>query len=280
MKKISVSLVVIFCLCVSSVFAQQPQMMRSLTLPEEEKRPTGTDFFELGTEIFYLLYQEPGYMENKGFLYGLVGTYEYHNRIMLGLESRAALGQVDYDSENTGSAADNDEFLYEGRLLLGYDIDKGKSRTTPFIGFGYRYLFDDSSGSLSTTGAAGYTRHSNYLYSPIGIKTVCPLEHEWTLNVTTEFDIFWFGKQFSEIGDALPGHPTVENEQNEGLGFRTAFDFVKEFKSVNMSIGAFYRFWWVNDSETDSVVYNSTIRTYIEPRNRTHEIGGKIAIQF
>jgi hypothetical protein len=270
------AITVIVCLCIvwpRLLYAQE-------FVVEEARAQRAYEVFELGPEIFYLLYQEPGYMENKGMLYGLSGSYAYHNRIMLKGEGRFAFGQVDYDSENTGSAADNDEFLLEGRALLGYDFERAGGRFSPYIGFGYRYLFDDSSGSLSTTGAAGYTRHSNYLYSPIGFESVYDLKDDWQTRFISEVDIFWYGRQYSEIGDALAGHPTVENDQTEGLGFRTSIDLAKSFKNLDFAIEAFYRFWWVNDSETDTVVYQGSTRTYIEPRNRTHEIGGKLALRF
>ncbi|MBU0571999.1 MAG: hypothetical protein KKC50_08175, partial [Candidatus Omnitrophica bacterium] len=36
---------------------------------------------ELGTEISYIRYEEPGTMKETGAMYGAVASYAYHNRL-------------------------------------------------------------------------------------------------------------------------------------------------------------------------------------------------------
>lgn len=59
--------------------------------------------WEVGHEISYIQYEEPGVKE-KGMMYGIVGSYvSYHNYIMLKAEGKFAYGQLDYDGSNWGS---------------------------------------------------------------------------------------------------------------------------------------------------------------------------------
>jgi len=54
--------------------------------------------FELGPEISYITHKEPGVMKEKGMMYGLIGSYTYHNKIMLKAEGKGSVGKVDYSS--------------------------------------------------------------------------------------------------------------------------------------------------------------------------------------
>jgi hypothetical protein len=137
--------------------------------------------WDLGTEISYIRYKEPSVMEEKGVMYGIVGSYAYRGelfklqRCMLKAEGKFAYGQVDY--KNSGTLDNIDDYILEFRGLGGYDFSILKASTlTPYVGIGYRYLNDDMSGMTTSTGARGYERESNYLYSPIGVEIITPLE--------------------------------------------------------------------------------------------------------
>ncbi|MBN1493402.1 MAG: hypothetical protein JW938_04580 [Candidatus Omnitrophica bacterium] len=238
--------------------------------------------FEVGPEMFFMHYKEPGLMKNEGMMYGGVINYQYRNTVMIGLENRFAGGAVDYESHNTGSSDNNGDFLYEGRLLLGADLKAEKFAVIPFIGFGYRYLYDDSSGSQTTTGAGGYQRESNYFYSPLGMAIEYYLNEEWTLDLKGEYDLFWGGVQRSLLGDALAGHPTVYNDQDfvDGSGFKLSGGVACRIKKIIVKLTAFYHYWRIGDSDTDSVFWNGANRTYIEPRNRSQELGGRLSVLF
>jgi hypothetical protein len=69
--------------------------MGSVSAQLELKKHT----FELGTEISYIKYEEPDVMEDKGMMYGLVGSYTYHDKVMLKAEGKGSWGEVDYDGE-------------------------------------------------------------------------------------------------------------------------------------------------------------------------------------
>ena len=116
---------------------------------------------EIGTEISYIKYKEPGIMDEKGMMYGVVGSYTYHNTLMFRAEGKWSYGKVDYDgelSDGTPYTINNiDDYILEFRGLLGYDFFLSQTLSlTPFTGFGYRYLNDDPSFD-----SAGYKRESN-----------------------------------------------------------------------------------------------------------------------
>jgi len=237
---------------------------------------------EVAPEMFYLHYKEPGLMKNAGMMYGLGLDYHYRNAVMLGLENRFAFGEVDYDSHETGSSNNNEDVLFETRAVAGLDARGEEFALVPFVGFGYRYLYDDSSGSQTTTGAGGYQRESNYFYSPVGMKLEIYPDENWTLDLKGEYDIFWRGYQRSVLGDVLAGHPTVHNDQEifEGYGFKITAGIARQIKSMTVRLGVFYHYWRIGRSENDAVVYNGTNVTYYEPKNRTQEIGGRLSFLF
>jgi hypothetical protein len=116
-------------------------------------------------------------MEQKGMMYGIGAAYSYHNKTMFKADAKFSYGQVDY--QNSGTINNINDYIFEIRAVSGYDFKLTDSLVlTPYIGIGYRYLRDDMAGRISSTGAAGYLRESNYYYSPIGIEAGNPATDE------------------------------------------------------------------------------------------------------
>ena len=64
-------------------------------------------------------------------------------------------------------------------------------RLTPYLGAGYRYLFNEGSGRRTTTGHFGYDREANYYYSPIGVAIQSrrnPCITQWLYGAKFEYD--------------------------------------------------------------------------------------------
>ncbi len=242
---------------------------------------------DLGTEISYIKYEEPDVMEEEGMMYGIVGSYTYHNRLMLKAEGKFSYGWVDYSSADTGSMDDLDDYMLEFRGLGGWDFlvwddDITSTYITPYIGIGYRYLNDDLTGT-SSTGARGYERESNYLYSPIGIEaTITELENNWTVGAMVEYDLFWYGVQRSHLGDFFAGLDTMDNDQHEGWGIRGSIKIQKEWEKIGLIIEPFIRYWDIEKSDEESITYSGTPIGLVgyEPKNNSMEIGGKLAVIF
>jgi hypothetical protein len=138
--------------------------------PEEQTTsiaPLARHIFEIGPELSYIKYEEPGMMEETGMMYGIVGSYAYHNKLMLKGEGKFSYGQLDYKGstwDGTPLSENNfPNYMVELRGLVGYDITVSKATTiTPYLGLGYRYLEDN----MQQKSLSGYKRESNYFYSP------------------------------------------------------------------------------------------------------------------
>ncbi len=239
-----------------------------------------TTVWEVGVEDYYYLYKEPGVMQNKGWLSSLVGSYAYRDNIMLKAETRISVGKVDY--KNSGTMDSIFDFSLEARGLAGYDVVLSDSYTiTPYSGIGYRYLNDDSSEKLTSTGAAGYERESNYYYSPIGLENKFLLQDGWSLGLIAEYDHLWRGKQISHLSDVNLGYGDVTNTQKKGYGLRGSVKVKKEGEQFNFIIEPFVRYWKIAKSNDSDVTYSGVIIGYgYEPKNNTTELGVKVALEF
>jgi len=247
--------------------------------------------WRIGTEISYIKYEEPDVMGEEGAMYGLVSSYTYRGwvsstrpkvkRPMIRFEGKYSYGQVEYTSNDTGSMDGIDDFMIEGRGLLGYDFISDKTTITPYIGMGYRYLYDDSSGKTTTTGARGYQRESNYYYSPVGLEVLTDLKNGWSLGVMLEYDIFWDGEQKSYLSDANLGFSDLTNDQNDGYGLRSYIRLRKESSKWDLSIEPFIKYWNIDKSEKTNLTYAGVIWGYgWEPENSSTEAGAKVEIKF
>ena len=234
---------------------------------------------ELGTEISYITYDEPGVMEEEGVMWGILGSYTYRDNWMLKAEGRFSYGQVDY--ENSGTMDNIDDYMLEFRGLGGYDFPiLTATILTPYIGFGYRYLNDDMTGTTST-GALGYERESNYFYSPIGIETITELDKGWSIGLTLEYDYFWKGIQKSHLSDTGLGLNDLENDQDDGYGVRGSVKFQKKGEKLDFVIEPFIRYWNIKESEETAITYSGTVVGYgYEPKNDSTEFGIKFAAKF
>src|SRR4030042_339105 len=85
--------------------------------PEETPKHS----LEFGPEFYYFVYKESGIMKERGMMYGLFGSYAYHNqkRLTLRAELRGGGGLVDY--KNSGTLEDIPDLSLEFRGLAGLD---------------------------------------------------------------------------------------------------------------------------------------------------------------
>lgn len=235
--------------------------------------------FDIGLEAFYKEYKEPDVMNEKGMMYGLGLAYTYHDKAMFKASLLIAYGEVDY--ENSGKLDGIPDQHWELRCLLGYDfIIDPTFYITPYIGLGYRFLRDDSSGMITTTGARGYNRESNYWYSPVGIALIKILPEGWTISAEAEFDYLWFGKQKSYLSDASALLPDIENDQDQGYGLRGSIRIEKKFVYTSFFVEPFVRYWHISRSD-DTIVAGSGLFVYgYEPKNNTTEIGAMVGLKF
>ena len=231
--------------------------------------------FELGTEVSYITYKEPSVLKERGTMYGVVGSYAYHNGIMLKAEGRVTFFKLNYYALGGAPVPEyNDpDYMYEFRGLGGYDFFILKSFIlTPYLGIGYRDFSDD-------VRSRPYERASEYLYSPIGIGFITGLGKGWSLGGTGEYDLFWWGKQTSHPIEAVQIED-IESRLKDAYGLRGSITLEKKYKKVAFEGGPFIRYWDVG--RLDPVSQN--VGLPIEPswisKNHSTEVGLKLTLKY
>jgi hypothetical protein len=228
---------------------------------------------ELGLEVYNFRYVEPRIMRDHGAMYGPTAAYTwYHDALALRGEGRLAFGQVDYKSPVSGTMSDISDVALELRGLAGWEFAPRRVAVTPYAGLAYRYLNDDASGKVTSIGAGGYERTSNYFYTPIGVASMMPLCDKWSFGATVEYDLFWLGRQGSELSDAAPEFPNVTNHQEDGFGWRGSVRFVRHFEKHDLVLEPFVRYWHIGASNIS--------KDTLEPDNRTVEAGLMVGVTF
>jgi hypothetical protein len=226
--------------------------------------------------------------EWDGWMYGVVGNYSYHHKIMISADVDCSTGGLDYTGGTTTLSAggqsqeeftkkDADSNTVELRGLLGYDFVLGeKHLVTPFLGMGYRYWSEDRGG------VGGYQREVTYWYSPLGVRTCSPLSDKWTWGINLEYDLFWDG----EVDSDISGMPTFH--YNSGYGTRFSLHLRRELtKNVALSFEPYITYWDIDASdpelfalpeESDPEFY--TVFPFIEPENSTTSYGLRVSLEF
>jgi len=240
--------------------------------------------FQIGFDVRYFDYEEPGLMEESGWMYGIIGSYIYHgnNKLMLETNLSYVVGELDYDGQlqdGTPHTTDTDDWIFEWRGLIGPDFRlKDSSIVTPFIGIGYRYWNDELKGS------GGYEREIQYWYLPIGVKTISPLPANWTWGLSAEYDLFLSGKVKSHLSDVFSGLNDLENDQNFGNGYGVKFSlqFNRKFSNnYGISIEPYITYWDIDQSDLSIVtLYGIPIAYGVEPENETTEYGLRLNFTF
>jgi len=232
----------------------------------------------IAPEVSWFHYEEPGLMEEEGAMYGVSASYTRYYRApmadrILKVEGGFSAGEVDYD----GSLLDgtpytvegNDDLLANARVLWGPLWHTDTWANYFHYGLGYRYLQDDS-----THDPAGYRRHSNYLYLPLGLKAYRPLSGDWYVELGGELDVLIVGLQISEVPESATESPNVENWQWPGLGARGSVEVRHKTDSLDLALAPFIQYWWIDDSRP------SSSRMWYEPRNWSLQVGLNLLWRF
>jgi hypothetical protein len=235
----------------------------------------------LGGEIHNQTYREPSLsVKEDGWFGGLTadGRIEF-NALQLRGEGRLAYGRMDYSGSGTVSGID--DVVFEARVLAAYafTVNPQGDQITPYAGYGYRRLVDYLGGKITTTGAAGYDRLSQYHYLPVGVESTWGIAPGWSLKPTVEYDHFIAGSQDSYLSQVNRGLSDVHNTQNSGYGLRGSVMARTNWNSTPVEFGPFIRYWHIDQSNTSPVTFNGvTIGGGFEPANHTTEAG--LALKF
>lgn len=135
-----------------------------------------------------------------------------------------AYGKVDYSSYTTETIDGQKNWYIDARVLFGKDYLFDRFILAYYSGLGYRFLYHDFRG-ITSTGARGYRRKSNYLYLPIGVEyTVSFLENSKFIT-NLEFDLLLIGRQKSYRSDIGPSNSDITNKQTRGFAARLNFKY-------------------------------------------------------
>lgn len=248
--------------------------------------------WEIGPEVYHATYEEPGVMKEDGIMYGVRGAVEFHDMMpgpvdMLRVETRYARGEQDYTSGFTGDIDDIETSVFEVRGLLGHDILFSNGVLTPYTGFGYRWRKDEAGGMVSTSGALGYDRESNYYYTPLGIAVTADLDKGWSIGGSVEYDLFWDGTQKSFFSKLHPLNGDLVNDQDDGYGLRASLRIARELdETFLIAIEPFWRYWDIAESkpgvydEYNAFLGRTVQKTGYEPENSSSEYGLTVSLLF
>jgi len=231
---------------------------------------------------------ERGGPEWDGWMYGVAGSYTYHDDIMISASVHISTGDLDYaggttrlfpggGTEEEPAKKEADSNTLECRGLLGYDLSfRGKHLITPFVGMGYRYWKEERGG------VGGYQREVAYWYCPVGIKTYSPLSGQWMWGMDLEYDLFLDG----EVDSSISGMPSFHYDS--GYGARFSLCFTRELtKKMALSFEPFITYWDIDPSDPElfalpggSDGQQYTVFPFIEPENDTTTYGLWISLAF
>jgi len=234
--------------------------------------------WEVGGQAAHYHYEEPDFAKFIGNRGGLVGAYTFPrrwDRVFFRVDGRESYGSLKYQGSGTQDSVL--DVIVEARGVAGLDFFPGnRVSLSPYLGFGYRHLYNDSRGYTSTN-AAGYRRYSNYYYVPVGLTTRIHIVDRWVLAPTFEADIFLFGKQKSQLSDANLGFNDVTNTQKRGSGYRVYVMVEKD----HLAFGAWMHYWDIKDSDVQFAgVVNGVRVGGLEPANWTRESGIEFRYRF
>ena len=225
---------------------------------------------ELGPELYYYSYREPNFVRQSGPFAGLNGSYTAGFGAWFATGNLIGdVGYLDYHSSGTGRLKGIWNFSGDLRGLFGRDLPLSSGvAASPYLGVGYRVLFDKAGGRSTTTGASGYDRLSQYLYLPLGVGLGIA-SGDWLFRPSVEYDVFLHGMQnsyLSEVGfDA-----DVTNQQRRGYGLRASV----LAETGRLSFGPFLRYWNIENSESAAVsLGGAPAGRVFEPANKTIEAG-------
>ncbi|OGQ45496.1 MAG: hypothetical protein A3H42_03375, partial [Deltaproteobacteria bacterium RIFCSPLOWO2_02_FULL_46_8] len=226
------------------------------------------DSFVLAAELYSFTYKEPQ-MRDKGVFLGILGSYTYRDGLMLSASVRGAVGEVDYSSPISGEVANIDDSVFEIRGLAGADMTfDGGAVLTPYLGLGFRRLYDNSGGKATTTGAMGYDRESTYNYIPIGAEYSTMLNGNMGIKAAFEYDYFLYGVQRTYLSQVSSYYLDVENRQESGWGLRWSAVLTAKFHDSEVEFGPFLRYWEIDDSDWKVCTVDAAFICK-EPENKT-----------
>ena len=196
------------------------------------------------------------------------------------------------DPSPCSETGDKDWYL-EARALAGKDLIGQTWAWSPYIGLGFRYL------SNGTTGTSGY-RTDKYLYLPVGVTARTKVASHNALSFAMEFDVLihgWQKTRDSALGGGdvpatttapaftIDGLTDISFSQSNGWALRPNAKFQV---TEHWSLEPYYVYWRMSSSPVNYETATFTVNQVtaqeqlgaFEPLNATHEFGVKLGFHF
>lgn len=175
------------------------------------------------------------------------------------------VGSLNYDSRSSGYVSGVDNFIFTLENSLNYCSNTVLCASA---GYGFRYLDNDATVRVTSSGYSGYERENYLHYLPFGIKYHMNLYQKYfsSLQLRTKYYLMLDGRQVSHVSRF--GYDTdITNKQNSGFGVDASVRLYANDKK--WFYGARYQYWKVDISDTVDVPYHGSTTTATEPENTT-----------
>ena len=224
------------------------------------------DNFGIGLQSYYYsntFEKNGGYdFALEGYKHGIsfMGTKTIGDFFYLHGDIRYTFADITY-KDSSGYEQGVSETMYEARLLVGAEFIIDKHLLSPFIGLGYRTLYND----FKTID--GTTHISKYTYIPVGATHRYALGSKARISTTLEYDYFITGEVKND---------NATYKQNDAYGFRVSTAYEKR----ELALSLFFIYVDIAKSETQTYSTTSTIYTNWIKKNNTKELGFEIKYFF
>ena len=240
---------------------------------------------QLGVVCSDFNYEEPGLMEEKGTLYGVMARYCFRNEEdgMFQTDIQVDFGEITYDGgyqDGTPLKTNTDDVVVEWRAIGGLDCPvRNSTLVTPFLGLGFRYWNDRIEGQ------GGYEREISYWYVPLGVQIMTSLWPGLTMGASLEYDLFFAGRVESHLDKLNSNFYRLYNDQLPGKGFGIKGALQFRFVSgayLGLIIEPFVSYWEAADSEVVLAYYdeNGSPMGAWELGNNTFHYGVRAMVEF
>ena len=104
----------------------------------------------------------------------------------------------------------------------------------------------------------------------------------WFVAANLEYDAFIWGKQKSKFSEMVAGFNDLENRQHNGLGIRGGVSFGLKGARVGFVVEPYVRYWKIEESDVAWLAYYGAFTGdgFVEPKNKSTEVGCRIAVTF
>lgn len=253
---------------------------------------------ELGGELFDYDYRErydgEVIAQDDGHFGGFHTAYTHGIGRGAFLRARlsVAFGSVDYlgngsilaDAPEETRLKDVPQTIGSLEFHLGKDFPAGDSVTlTPYIGIGARSLRDNSGGKESDNGLLGYDREVSYAYVPVGVAATFGTGGTSSMTLLAQYNWFVGGDSKAMFSELDPDLPDVELEIEDGHGLELSAILSLPVGKRSINLGPFVRHWNIGQSKTFTITDPESpgeFLEFVEPKNRTTELGLRFSVQF